>query len=201
LEAFEVAIELKRLVTMHDTPATLLHRLCEQPADGDWERFVRMFTPLLVRWAKRLGATDAEAEDLLQELFVILIRKLPEFRYDETRSFRAWLWTVFRHAAMAWRKRQPRVGPALEQIEELTSPDSLAEATDAEYRRYLLGRVMQLVRNDFPERTWRIFERVAMEGRPGTDVAREFGVSVNAVYLARSRVLARLREELAGLDE
>ena len=185
---------------MHDTPATLLHRLCNQPVPGDWERFVRLFTPLLRRWAARFGVSDSSVEDLLQELFVLLIRKLPEFRYDPSRSFRAWLWTVFRHAVLAWRKRQPQAGPALEQLEELTSPDSIAEATEAEYRRYLLGRIMQIVQTDFPGTTWQIFQQVVIEGRPRVEVARDFGVTVNAVYLARSRVLARLREELAGLD-
>src|SRR5437879_2335026 len=156
---------------MIDTPATLLHRLCGQPATGDWERFVRLFTPLLERWARRLGVTDGDAEDLLQEIFVLLIRKLPDFRYDPARSFRAWLWTVFRHAALAWRKQQPRVGPALEQLEELRSPDAIAEATEAEYRRYLLGRVVQIVQSDFAPITWQIFRQVAIEGRPGVEVA------------------------------
>lgn len=186
---------------MTDTPATLLHRLCAQPAAGDWERFVRLFTPLLERWARRLGVAGTDAEDLLQEIFVLLIRKLPDFRYDPARSFRAWLWTVFRHATLAWRKRQPRSGPALEQLEELSSPDSIAEATEAEYRTYLLGRIVQIVQTDFPPTTWQIFQHVAIAGRPGVDVAREFGVTVNAVYLTRARVLTRLRAELAGLDQ
>ena len=185
---------------MHDTPATLLHRLCDEPTPGDWERFVRLFTPLLRRWAVRLEVSGSAVEDLLQEVFVLLIRELPKFRYDPSRSFRAWLWTVFRHAVLAWRKRQPQAGPALEQLEELASPDSIAEATEAEYRRYLLGRIMQIVQTDFPATTWLIFQQVAIEGRSGVEVAREFGMTVNAVYLARSRVLARLREELAGLD-
>ena len=186
---------------MLDTPATLLHRLCNQPASADWERFVRLFTPLLRRWAVRFGVTDSSIEDVLQELFVVLIRKLPEFRHDPTRSFRAWLWTVFRHSVLAWQKQQPRLGPALEQLDELSSPDSIAEATEAEYRRYLLSRILQIVQTDFPSATWWIFRQVVIEGRPGVEVAREFGVTVNAVYLARSRVLARLREELAGLDQ
>lgn len=186
---------------MHDTPATLLHRLCDEPTPDDWERFVRLFTPLLRRWAVRLEVSGSAVEDLLQELFVLLIRELPKFRYDPSRSFRAWLWTVFRHAVLAWRKRQPQAGPALKQLEELASPDSIAEATEAEYRRYLLGRIMQIVQTDFPATTWLIFQQVAIEGRSGGEVASEFGVTVNAVYLARSRVLARLREELAGLDQ
>ena len=186
---------------MHDTPATLLHRLCDAPTSDDWERFVRLFTPLLRQWAARFEVGAIAAEDLLQEVFVLLIRELPKFRYDPSRSFRAWLWTVFRHAALAWQKKQQRPGPSLDQLEELASPDSISEATEAEYRHYLLGRIMQIVQTDFPATTWQIFQQVAIEGRLGVDVAREFGVTVNAVYLARSRVLARLREELAGLDQ
>jgi RNA polymerase sigma-70 factor (ECF subfamily) len=186
---------------MLETPATLLHRLCDQPAAGDWERFVSLFAPLLRRWAARLGVRDSDAEDVLQEVFVLLIRKLPEFRYDPDRSFRAWLWTVFRHSTLAWRQRQPPGGPSLEQLEELISPDALADATEAEYRRCLLGRIMQIVETDFPTSTWQIFRKVAIEGRSGVDVARQFGVTVNAVYLVRGRVLARLREELTGLDQ
>lgn len=181
-----------------DTPATLLHRLCGQSAPGDWERFVRLFTPLLRRWAGRIGVSHDDAEDLLQEVFALLIVKLPEFRYDPTRSFRAWLWTVFRHSALAWHKRQPRVSPMLD---ELDSPDLIAEAAEAEYRRYLLSRIMQIVQTDFPESTWSVFKQLAIEGRSGVEVARQFGMTVNAVYLARGRVLARLRLELAGLDQ
>lgn len=185
---------------MLDTPATLLNRLCDQPKSDDWERFVRLFTPLLRRWAVRFGVPDSSAEDLLQELFVLLIRKLPDFRHDPARSFRAWLWTVFRHTVLAWQKRQPLTGPALEQIAELSAADGLAAATEAEYHEYVLSRVMQIVQTDFPATTWQVFQQVVITGRRGVDVARDFKMSVNAVYLARSRVLARLREELAGLD-
>ncbi len=93
---------------MFVTPATLLYRLCEKPVSGDWERFVRRLTPLLRRWAARFGVADSSVEDLLQELFVLLIQRVPEFRYEPSRSFRAWLWTVFRHEVLAWQKRQPR---------------------------------------------------------------------------------------------
>lgn len=185
---------------MTETPQTLLDRLCAQPTPSDWDRFVRLFTPLLKRWATRFGVRDRDIEDLLQELFVVLIRKLPEFRYNPTGSFRAWLWTTFRHVVIAWHKRQHPTEPLVAELEQLSSADSVAEAAESEYQRYLIGRITQVVRTDFPDRTWRIFEQVAIEGRPGADVASEFGVSVNAVYLARGRVLARLREELSGLD-
>lgn len=186
---------------MTETPISLLERLCRQPNDAHWERFVRLFTPLLGRWGYRLGVPPADTEDLLQEVFTLLFRKLPEFRLDPGKSFRAWLWTVFHHQTIAWRKRQTRLlAMSVEQLEALASPDSVDEATEEEYRRHLLDRAMQIVRTDFPDQTWQIFWELAVEGRSGVEVAGQFGVTPNAVYLARGRVLARLREELADLD-
>ena len=189
------------LARMTETPVSLLERLCRCPDDPHWERFVGLFTPLLLRWGHRLGVPPADTEDLLQDVFAILFRKLPEFHYDPAKSFRAWLWTVFHRQTLAWRKRQTRDLPlTVAHLESLASPDSIAEATEAEYRRALIGRVLQLVQIDFPPKTWQIFWQLAVEGRPGVDVARDFGVTPNAVYLARGRVLARLRHELTDLD-
>lgn len=186
---------------MQHTPVSLLERICRRPDEPSWERFVILFTPLLSRWAERLGVPAAEKEDLLQEVFTLLLRRLPEFRYDPQQSFRAWLWTVFHRHTLAWRKRQQRALPlSPDQLEALASPDNVAEASESEYRRVLCERALRLVRTDFPPQTWQLFWQVSVEGRPGVEVARELGVSANAVYLARGRVLARLREELAELD-
>jgi RNA polymerase sigma-70 factor (ECF subfamily) len=186
---------------MHETPVSLLERLCRRPDEQHWERFVVLFTPILSRWSNRLGVPAGDTEDLLQEIFALLIRKLPEFHYDPTRSFRAWLWTVFHRQTIAWRKLQTRQLPlTVEQIEELASPDSISEATEAEYRRVLLDRIMQIVKTDFPQQTWQMFWLLTVEGQPGVEIARNFGVTPNAVYLARGRVLARLRAEMTDLD-
>ena len=143
----------------------------------------------------------ADTEDLLQDVYTILFKKLPEFRYDPSKSFRAWLWTVFHRQVIVWRKRQLRELPlSLKQLEALASPDSVAEASEAEYRRVLIARVLHLIRTDFPAQTWQIFWQVTVESKPGIEVAKKFGVTANTVYLARGRVLARLRQELADLD-
>jgi len=186
---------------MTETPISLVERLCRHPDEPHWERFVVLFTPPLMRWGNRLGVPAADVEDLLQDVFTTLFRKLPEFQYDPSKSFRAWLWTVFHRQTLAWRKRQTRDLPlTVAHLESLASLDSIAEATEAEYRRALIGRVLQIVQTDFPSLTWQIFWKVTVDGRPGVDVAQEFGVTANAVYLARARVLARLRQELADLD-
>ena len=186
---------------MLETPVSLLERLCRQPDEAHWQRFVVLFTPLLSRWGNRLGVPATDTEDVLQEVYTTLFRKLPEFRYDPARSFRAWLWTVFHRQTLAWRKRQARNLPlTVKQLEALESPDSVAEASEAEYRRFLISRILAVIQKDFPEQTWQIFWQVTVEGRPGVEVAKHFGVTPNAVYLARGRVLARLRQELADLD-
>ena len=83
---------------MDSTPVSLIRRVQETCDDPSWERFVRLFTPLIVEWAKRFGLQDSDADDLTQDVFCILVRRLPTFEYDPTQSFRAWLWTVTYHA-------------------------------------------------------------------------------------------------------
>jgi RNA polymerase sigma-70 factor, ECF subfamily len=190
------------LYGMMQTPVTLLDRLRRQPNEGGhWERFVRLFTPILSRWAYRLNVSPSDTDDLLQETFTLLIGKLAAFEYDPQRSFRAWLWTVFRHHVLAWRKRHsgPLVLDGVE-VDSLAGPDANAELIEAEYRHQLLDRALKLIRVDFPDPTWQIFWQCTVDGKSGVDVAKQFSVSPNAVYLIRGRVLARLRQELTGFE-
>ncbi len=79
---------------MHTTSVSLLQRL-RQPAESEaWQRFVGLYTPLLFAWVRRLGLDENDAADIVQDIFVVLLRKLPEFRYDQNQSFRAWLHTT-----------------------------------------------------------------------------------------------------------
>jgi RNA polymerase sigma-70 factor (ECF subfamily) len=184
---------------MDQTPVSLLARVSRQTSPDDWARFVDLFAPLLDGWAHALGLQDADAADLVQDVFVTLVRRLPDFEYDPRQSFRAWLWTVLHNA---WRDRLRRrtanlVAP--EDLDRLAEPDGLPAFVEADYRRYIVGRAVQVMRADFEPATWRAFWEQVVEGRTGADVAERVGLSVNAVYLARVRVLSRLRQELAGL--
>src|SRR5262245_36107004 len=118
---------------MHSTSETLLERL-RQPSDElGWERFVSLYTPLLLTWATRLCPREQDAADLVQDVFVILVQKLPEFRYDPSRSFRGWLRTIVTNR---WRDRQRRDknGAAELDVATLAAPDELAEFDEREYR-------------------------------------------------------------------
>lgn len=181
---------------MLTTSASLLNRL-RRPDDPEaWARFIKLYTPVLQRWAGRLGLQDADAADLVQDVFSVLLRKLPEFDYDPARSFRGWLRTVLINH---WRNR-PRRGEASLTIDP-PGPDPADDLDEEEYRRYLVGRALEIMQTDFELRTWRACWECVRNGRPTAEVATELGMSVAAVYIARSRVLRRLREELTGMLE
>jgi RNA polymerase sigma-70 factor (ECF subfamily) len=188
---------------METTPVTLLERLRRPDARAAWERFVRLYTPLLLRWAYRLGLSTQDAADLVQDVFVVLVQKLPEFRYDRQGCFRAWLRTVVLNK---WRDRVARRAPRpLDQDDPALAALAVADDTElfgeAEYRHYLSRRALELIQEDFQPATWKAFWECVVADRPAAEVAAELHLTVNAVYLAKGRVLRRLRAELDGLLE
>jgi len=183
-----------------DTPASLLERLRQPAQEQAWRRFVELYTPLLYGWARRRGCPDADAADLVQEVLTLLVRKLPEFSYDRHKSFRGWLRVV---AHNCWRILQRRAqlprGAEVPDLADLPAPDEPEPFWETEYRELLVGRALALMRADFEPETWQACWECVVASRPPAAVAKELGVSVGTVYAAKSRVLSRLRQELAGL--
>jgi RNA polymerase sigma-70 factor (ECF subfamily) len=189
---------------MHTTPISLLERV-RQPADQEaWSRFVELYTPLLFHWTCRAGLSEHDAADLVQDVFLLLLKELPKFEYQPQKSFRAWLRTVMHHR---WQERLRRrserpVGCAEERLTELPARDG-AELFDLvgeeEYRNQLVAHALRLMQTDFEEQTWRACWEFVVSGKPAAQVAREMNLTPKAVYMAKARVLQRLRQELAGL--
>lgn len=181
---------------MQATPVSLLERL-RTPQDADaWDHFVELYSPLLFHWAKRLGQQDSDAADLVQDVFLLLWRKLPQFRYDPSKRFHAWLRTLFLNRA---RQRFHQRGPApTDQAADLPAAyENLME--EGEYQRYLLHRALQLIERDFSAAHVAAFREFVLLGRPVGDVARELGLSTGAIYCIKSRILSRLRQQVAPL--
>jgi RNA polymerase sigma-70 factor (ECF subfamily) len=187
---------------MDTTPVSLLERLRQPDQPRAWERFVELYTPLLYSWARRTGWPESDAADLVQEVLTLLVRKLPEFTYDRHRSFRGWLHVVARNCWLNLLRRAelPRAANVPD-LTALAAPEAAEPFEEREYRHWLVGRALALMRADFEPATWRACWECVVGGRPAADVARELGVRVGTVYAARSRVLSRLRRELAGLLE
>jgi RNA polymerase sigma-70 factor (ECF subfamily) len=185
---------------MHSTSATLLQRL-QKPGDAEaWRQFVHLYTPLLYQWTHRLGLQPADAADLVQEVLLKLYRALPQFQYDRQRSFRAWLFTLMRNKYQEWRRRPVPlpVGAVDDAPDEQAHHDGPAALEEEEYRSHLRSRALRLIQNEFTPPTWQAFWATAVDGRAAAEVAKELSLTDNAVYLARGRVLRRLREALDG---
>jgi len=187
---------------MSDTPASLLQRLRQPDSRQAWERFVDLYTPLIFFWGVRAGLPAQDAGDLVQDVFATLLTKLPEFDYDRDRSFRAWLRTITLNRWRDLRRRQAvRAHAGSEALEHVAAPEAAEALWEAEYRRYVAGRAVEIMQAEFEARTWQAFWAMTVEGRPAADVAASLGMTPAAVYNAKYRVLCRLREELAGLLE
>jgi RNA polymerase sigma-70 factor (ECF subfamily) len=189
-----------------ETSASLLERLRTAPDEAAWQRLDDLYRPLIHRWLLRDPTLGTEAEDLVQDVMAVLVRELPGFQRQRTGSFRRWLRTITGNRLGAhYRARQnrPRAlgGPPEESpLLQLADPHSeLSRQWDAEHDRHVLRRLMELIAPLFEPTTLTAFRRVAFDGVAPARVAEELGLSLNAVLLAKSRVLGKLREEAAGL--
>lgn len=187
---------------MQTTSPTLLARLRGGQDPSAWNRFADLYVPILFSWARRCGETEQDAADLVQEVFVGLMQTLPNFSYDRNRNFRGWMRTLLVNKLRDRIRRRKRLERALEQIAVGDAlPDFAEQFWESEYRREIARQALRLMQAEFEPMPWQAcWESVAM-GRPVDEVARAHGITRNAVYVARCRVLRRLREELDGLIE
>lgn len=186
---------------MDSTPVSLLARMRNSNDEVAWARFVELATPLLNSWARRIGLKSQDASDLVQEVLVVLLEKLPGFTYDRDRSFRGWMRTIAVNKWRQWRRRPVPVSLENGDVlpEELAVEDLSQAFWEQEYREQLVARALQVMQADFQPATWRACWEHIVSGRSAQEVAAEFGLSPGAVYAAKVRVLRRLREELAGM--
>lgn len=192
---------------MPETPASLLERCCTSSDPAVWEQLVTLYTPLVHHWLKQFHVRAQDADELCQEILMVVVGELPHFHREQRRgAFRRWLRTIAVHRVLGfWRAEKTRLQPIHEAgLSEVADqhPDpatELGRVWDQEHDRYVLRGLLELVKNDFEERTWQAFERLVFECQEPAAVAAELKLSVPAVYAAKSRVLKRLRQEAGGL--
>ncbi|HEX4146604.1 MAG TPA: sigma-70 family RNA polymerase sigma factor [Pirellulales bacterium] len=192
---------------MPTTPVSLLNRLKSAKPDAiEWTRFEEIYRPLIRYWLGRVLGLGDEASDVAQDVFSVLIRELPRFDRRREGSFRAWLQKVTINRTRAFlkrRRRQPQGGtPAAAEgfLEQLEDPNSdLSGEWNRQHDQHVFQRLLASIVDDFTPTTLAAFQRCGIEGLPAAAVAAELGISENAVLLAKSRILKRLRDEAAGL--
>lgn len=182
------------------TTITWLDRLAEGGTDADWHRLWEDYAPLLKRWTARTGIQAFAQDDVVQEVLVVVVRKVNGFDNRGHGAFRAWLRGILAKQ-LAAHFRRASVHTELD-LNAVADPASdLGRRWDREHDEHVIGRALRAVRGDFADRTWRAFHRQMIDGLNAKDVSVELGVSVNAVQLAKNRVLRRLRAELCGIAD
>src|SRR5512134_400034 len=139
---------------MHTTPQSLLDALCHHTDQAAWARFVKLYTPLLCHWSRRLGLRDGEVDDFVQDLFILLVRKLPEFNYQPSQRFRGWLWTLTVNKLRETRRRKALPNAADANLDSQLPDDLATDFDEVEYRQYVVSRALQLMQTEFEPTTW-----------------------------------------------
>jgi RNA polymerase sigma-70 factor (ECF subfamily) len=189
------------------THVSLLLRLRQDPSDQTaWRDFVKRYGAQIYAWCRRWDCQEADAEDVTQNVLLILAEKMREFTYDPAGSFRAWLKTVSQHAWSRYVERQQHPGrgsggsdvlPVLHSVE---ARDDLVTRLEEEFDRELLDLAMLRVAQRVEAHTWQAFHLLALDGVPGQEIAARLNMPVGMVYVARSRVQKLIQEEIRQMD-
>lgn len=196
---------------MHSAPDTrlsLILRLQSPENEPAWHEFWELYQPVVYRVARGSGLQDADATDVAQEVMHRVAKAVDRWNPDKSKgSFRGWLRTITRNYLVQYlrgRSRQPAVQDDA-WLDGLVAPPALSDDQasrmfELERQREVFIQVAARVREQFQPPTWQAFWGTAVESRPVADVARELNLSCGAVYVARSRVMARLREAVEQLE-
>jgi RNA polymerase sigma-70 factor (ECF subfamily) len=178
-----------------ETRSSLLRRVRDAADAASWTEFVQLYEPLLLSYVRRRGLSDHDAQDVVQTIFLTLLRKLPGFELDRERGrFRTWLWQVSRNAVIDHVRARQRLQKAEDARREQWGDDE-QESDDwvTLHRQRTLQFAMERVRDATAPKTWTCFEEHLLKGRTGADVGAEVGLPANSVYVNAARVLDRIR--------
>jgi RNA polymerase sigma-70 factor (ECF subfamily) len=181
----------------------MILRLRDADDAAAWQEFVEIYQPLIFRLARAKGLQDADAGDLTQEVLTRVARSVSRWNPDPTLgTFRGWISRITRNLVIEFLRARHRLPAATGDsgvrrlFEQQIQPGAESELFDLEYERQVFSWAANKLMSAFTKNTWQAFWLTAVENRPVPDVARQLGMSSGAVYIARSRIMARLRESV-----
>jgi RNA polymerase sigma-70 factor (ECF subfamily) len=191
---------------MATTRQSLLIR-AQRGDEASWKDLADLYRPFFVSWLSRQNLPERDRDDLTQEILVSVVQYLPSFRHSgRPGAFRSWLRTIATNRVRDYWRACERLAPVSggsaisEVLNQVADPNSAPDRHwDDEHDRYILRCLLDLVEQEFEPTTFWAFRRLSLDDATGAEVAAELGLSVGAVYVAKSRVLQRIREEAAGL--
>ena len=184
------------------TRPSLIVRLSDTGDAEAWDEFVTIYGPLVYRVARHRGLQHSDAQDLVQEVLLAVSRAVDAWTPDPERGkFRTWLFRIARNMTINFlsRPKHKSIGSGdsrvLEMLQQQCDPSSEnSQLFDLEYGRSVFHWAAEQVRRQVKQQTWQAFWLSSVEDRPIADVAVTLKMSVGSIYIARSRVMARLQE-------
>jgi len=190
------------------TSTTLLQGLSDPGNEEAWRAYIERYRPMIVRFARRLGVPEPDAEDVAQAALLAFTTAYRDGRYDREKGrLRSWLFGIVERQARNWRRRRPRelqaaqTGTEAGAVERVEAADELSQLWEEEWRHAVLRQCLEELRPSFEPRTMQAFERVALRGETVEAVAAELGLTPDAIYCGKLRVLKRLRALLPLMEE
>ena len=190
-----------------ETSHSLIARVKDLGDGAAWDEFLGIYQPVIFRMARRRGLQDADARDVIQQVFLSISMSIEGWTPGDLQPpFRAWLTTIARNAITKALTRRPRDAATgstsmVELLDAQPDPQATTAEILAEARKELIRWATEQIRSEFSEATWNVFWRTAIEGVPIADVAKSTGRSAGAVYVARYRVIARLKEKVLEVSQ
>ncbi len=185
-----------------ETRASLILRLRDAADVAAWDEFVAIYGPLVYRMALRQRLQRADADDVVQQVFTAVAQSVNQWcERPERGQFRGWLLSIARNTAIKTLTRKPYGGVGLggdqptRSLSEIVDPrEQLSGQFDLEYRREVYRWAAEQVRDSVAPSTWNAFHLTHVDGVSIADAATQLNISVGNIYIARSRVISRLRE-------
>jgi RNA polymerase sigma-70 factor (ECF subfamily) len=189
------------------TRASLLIQIRDGANHTAWQEFVRLYGPVVYGFARKRGLQDADAADLMQEVMRSVSGAIGRLEYDRNQgTFRGWLFTIARNKVfnfLSARKIRPQASgdsSTNRLLDSKPEPSDGVETWELEYQRRLAALAMDRIKSEFQATTWQAFWLTAVQGVAVSEVAQQVGLSPGAIYVAKSRVLARLKSEVQALQ-
>ena len=185
---------------------SLLVQIRDSTNHAAWHEFVQLYSPVIYGFARRRGLQDADAADLMQDVMRSVSSAIGRLDYDRSQgTFRGWLFTITRNKIfnfLSARNIRPRASGKTTTnllLDEQPEASDDSDQWELEYQRRLAALAMEQIKSEFQEKTWQAFWLTAVEGTAVADVAKQTGLSTGAIYVAKSRVLARLKDAVEAL--
>lgn len=190
-------------VNLDETVDTITHGLLERAKSRDeeaWERLVYLYSPLVYQWCRKAGLEPNSAADVGQEVFTAVARKISDFKRDsEGGTFRGWIRTVTQNKLNDyWRRLRnsaKNIGSDVDAFAAPTADEVRQSGPVDDDSKVLFRRIVEFVRSQFSNEDWQAFWRSTVDRLPAAQVAEELNCTTNKVYLAKSRIMKRIRQE------